>query len=113
MSSWYLFGALGFYPAIPGTDVLVLGSPLFKKATIHLPGGAVTIDAPAASRERPYVGGLAIDGAPVDQPWVPFAELADGAQLHFALAAEPNPAWGSGGQAAPPSFPSDAPFPGC
>lgn len=113
MSSWYLFGALGFYPAIPGTDVLVLGSPLFKQATIHLPGGAVTIDAPAASRERPYVGGLAIDGSPVDQPWVPFAELADGAQLHFALAAEPNPAWGSGGEAAPPSFPSDAPFPGC
>jgi len=113
MSSWYLFGALGFYPAIPGTDVLVLGSPLFKQATIHLPGGAVTIDAPAASRERPYVRGLAIDGSPVDQPWVPFAELADGAQLHFALAAEPNPAWGSGGEAAPPSFPSDAPFPGC
>jgi predicted alpha-1,2-mannosidase len=110
MSSWYVFGALGIYPAIPGTDVLVLASPLFRKATLHLPGGPVTIEAPAASRKRPYVRALTLDGGEVDQPWLPFSELADGGKLSFALAADPDPAWGSA--AAPPSFPPDAPFPG-
>jgi putative alpha-1,2-mannosidase len=112
MSSWYLFGALGLYPAIPGTDVLVLGSPLFRNATLHLPGGAVTIEAPAAARKRPYVRGLELDGGAVHQPWLSFSELADGGKLSFALAAEPDPAWGSTADAAPPSFPHDAPFPG-
>jgi predicted alpha-1,2-mannosidase len=110
MSSWYLFAALGFYPAIPGTDVLVLGSPLFRKATLQVPGGQVVIEAPAASRKRPYVRSLTLDGGAVDQPWLPFSELADGGRLEFALGADPNP-WASG--ASPPSFPGDAPFPGC
>ena len=110
MSSWYVFGALGLYPAIPGTDVLVLGSPLFRMATLHLAGGPVTIEAPAASRKRPYVRALTLDGSEVDQPWLPFSELADGGKLSFALDAQPDPAWGSA--VAPPSFPRDAPFPG-
>src|SRR6266480_4944740 len=38
MSAWYVFGALGIYPAVPGTGVLALGSPLFPKATLHLAG---------------------------------------------------------------------------
>ena len=43
MSSWWLFGALGMYPELPGSDVLVCGSPLFPKVVLHLPGGDVTI----------------------------------------------------------------------
>jgi predicted alpha-1,2-mannosidase len=110
MSSWYLFGALGLYPAVPGTDVLVIGSPLFRRTTIHAPGGPITIEAPAASRKRPYVRGLTLDGGPVDQPWLHFSELADGGTLGFELGAEATP-WGSA--AAPPSFPPGEPFPGC
>jgi putative alpha-1,2-mannosidase len=110
MSSWYVFGALGLYPAIPGTDVLVLGSPLFRNATLQLAGGPLAIEAPAAARKRPYVRALTIDGGALDQPWLPFSELADGGTLGFDLGAKPNPAWGGG--AVPPSFPTDAPFPG-
>ena len=54
---------------------------------------------------------LTLDGGELNQSWLPFAELADGAKLSFALAAEPDPAWGSAVE--PPSFPPDAPFPGC
>ncbi len=39
MSSWYIFGALGMYPELPGSDILLVGSPLFPKAVLHLPGG--------------------------------------------------------------------------
>ena len=35
-SAWYLFSALGFYPLQVGSPYYAIGSPLFKKATIHL-----------------------------------------------------------------------------
>ena len=38
-SAWYVFSALGFYPVCPATDQYVLGTPLFKKATLHLENG--------------------------------------------------------------------------
>jgi predicted alpha-1,2-mannosidase len=112
MSSWYAFAALGFYPAIPGTDVLVFSSPLFHRAVLHLPGGDVTIEAPDAARKRQYVQSLDLDGAPYDRSWLPFSELADGGQLHFAMGSAPNPDWASGPDAAPPSYPANTPFPG-
>ncbi|WP_239500820.1 glycoside hydrolase domain-containing protein, partial [Stenotrophomonas maltophilia] len=38
-SAWYLFSALGFYPVTPASDQYVIGTPLFKKVTIHLENG--------------------------------------------------------------------------
>jgi predicted alpha-1,2-mannosidase len=111
MSAWYAFGALGFFPAIPGTDVLVLGGPLFHRAVLHLPAGDVTIEAPQAGRKRPYVEGLELDGAPYDRSWLSFAELADGAALHFAMAGAPNTGWATDADDAPPSYPANTPFP--
>ncbi|HEY8583081.1 MAG TPA: GH92 family glycosyl hydrolase, partial [Capillimicrobium sp.] len=39
MSAWWVFGALGLHPTVPGTDVLTLGSPLFERARVELAGG--------------------------------------------------------------------------
>ena len=39
LSSWYVLGALGLYPEVPGVDVLAIGSPLFGRATVRLAGG--------------------------------------------------------------------------
>jgi 2-(1,2-epoxy-1,2-dihydrophenyl)acetyl-CoA isomerase len=39
LSSWYVFGALGLYPEIPGVGVLALGSPLFGSARVRLGTG--------------------------------------------------------------------------
>lgn len=64
MSAWYVFSALGFYPQTPGTADLVLGSPVFTRATIALGGGGtITINAPAATDGAPYVQSLSLDGA--------------------------------------------------
>ena len=110
MSSWYVFAALGFYPAIPGTDVLVFGSPLFQKAVLHLATGDLTIEAPSAGRHRPYVQDLTLNGVPYGRPWARFSDLA-GRRLHFSLAAAPDQAWGANPADAPPSFPPTEPFP--
>ena len=37
LSAWYVFGALGLYPEVPGVGVLAIGSPLFARTEIRLP----------------------------------------------------------------------------
>ena len=105
MSSWYVWAALGLYPAIPGRAELLLGSPLFPKAVVHRAGGDVTIGAPDATRESLYVHALTLDGRPWSKPWLPAPFAKQGGSLHFALGAQPDRRWGSDPADTPPSFP--------
>jgi len=105
MSSWYVWAALGMYPEIPGRAELLLGSPLFPHAVVHGSGGDVVIDAPGASAHALFVQSLSVDGKPHDQPWLTPALVAHGGTLQYTLGATPNPAWGAGAAASPPSFP--------
>ena len=34
MSAWYVWSALGMYPVTPGSDQLILGTPLFDRAIV-------------------------------------------------------------------------------
>ena len=34
MSAWYVWSALGMYPVTPGSDQLIVGTPLFDRATV-------------------------------------------------------------------------------
>lgn len=104
LSSWFVFAALGLYPAVPGVPGFVLGSPLFQSATLDLAGGhTLRIDAPAAAADVPYVAGLQLNGAPYPRVWLPFAAVADGASLTFDLRSTPQ-SWGSGSGGGPPAF---------
>jgi predicted alpha-1,2-mannosidase len=89
MSAWYVFGALGLYPAMPGTDVLALGSPLFPSATVHLAGGDLTITGRGAARDAPYVTGLRVNGGARTQPWLRLSDVASGGRLAFDLSSTP------------------------
>jgi predicted alpha-1,2-mannosidase len=111
MSAWYVFGALGLYPAVPGTDILALASPLFPETVLHLPGGDVSITAPAASADTPYVRRLTIGRRRHQRPWLSLADIACGARVRFDLTADPTPRWGAGRRHAPPSFGTGEPFP--
>ena len=63
-SAWYLFSALGFYPLQVGSENYVIGSPLFKKATVHLENGRdLVVKAPDNSARNVYVQGLKLNGA--------------------------------------------------
>ena len=39
MSSWYVFGSIGFYPVCPATDRYMLAAPRFQKVTINMEKG--------------------------------------------------------------------------
>ncbi|MFI6096476.1 GH92 family glycosyl hydrolase [Lentzea sp. NPDC051213] len=102
-SSWYVWAALGAYPVTPGTTDLALASPLFPKAVIHLANGrSITINAPAAATDHPYVQRLTLNGRTWDRTSLPSSVLRDGATLNFDLSAQPNTAWGT--TSPPPSY---------
>lgn len=109
LSSWYVFAALGFYPASPGAPYLVLGSPLFPSVTLHLSGGDVVISGAGARPTSPYVQSLKVNGVQWTKPWLPASVLLHGASLQYVLGARPNEAWGSAEAAAPPSYTSPPP----
>lgn len=102
LSSWYVFGALGLYPEVPGVGVLAIGSPLFRRITVRLPHRR-RLAVVASSRGR-YIEGLRIDGRRHSMPWITYCSLAGGARLSFRLGRRPNRRWGSAPSAAPPSF---------
>ncbi|HEV2778339.1 MAG TPA: GH92 family glycosyl hydrolase [Actinophytocola sp.] len=91
MSAWYLFSALGVYPAVPGTGRFVLHAPRFPRATLHLANGAeLVISAPAADPPRlQYIRSMTVDGEPWNRPWIDYSRLSAGATLEFDLTDDP------------------------
>ncbi|OIJ65781.1 GH92 family glycosyl hydrolase [Streptomyces mangrovisoli] len=105
MSSWYVFSALGMYPQVPSRAELTLASPLFERAVISRPhGNDITVRAPGAADDAPYVQSLKVDGRSGDRPWLPASFVRDGGTLDYTLTTTPNRAWGSAPSDAPPSF---------
>jgi predicted alpha-1,2-mannosidase len=110
-SAWYVWAALGLYPAIPGAGGLVLGAPLFPSATV-LVGGVrpLEIAAPGVSAEAPVVRAVALNGRPHPSTWLAVREIAAGGKLAFSMGpnaaptAGKGPVWGTRPQDAPPSF---------
>ncbi len=104
MSSWYIFSNLGIYPELPGSDVLVIGSPLFKKAVLHLTNGTVTIIGKSAGKKSPYIQSLKVNGKTWNKPWIRFTDISNGGTMDYNLSSKPNKKWGSNPADAPPSY---------
>ena len=91
MAAWYVLSALGIYPLCPGRPEWVISSPLFKKATVHLPNGrALIVDAPDNSAENIYVESVSLNGHLLNGPVLSHESLLNGGNLHFHMVAEPN-----------------------
>jgi predicted alpha-1,2-mannosidase len=104
MSSWYVWSAIGMYPEIPGRAELVLGSPLFKSIHIRRAAGDITIKAPGAATNAPYVQSLKLNGKSTTKTWLPESFIEHGGTVDFEMSTSPNKQWGIGAQDAPPSF---------
>ncbi len=105
LSSWYVFGALGLYPEVPGVGLLAIGSPLFGHASVALAhhrrltisaaaretqGRGKKMHAAAISPSRaPYIDGLSLNGHRANQPWTTWCALSRGADLTFELSPAP------------------------
>jgi len=104
-SSWYVMSALGFYPVDPSSDVYVLGSPIFDRATLKMGNGKVLeIVARNNSAANRYIQSATLNGRPWTKPWFRHADVANGARLVLTMGPKPNTAWGSNPADAPPSL---------
>jgi predicted alpha-1,2-mannosidase len=106
LSAWYVFAALGLYPELPGSGVLAISSPLFRRAEIRLPHRRRALVLRGGRGQ--YVDSLRIDGDRHAEPWTTYCALARGAVLSFRMSPRPNRRWGAAASAAPPSFGPDA-----
>jgi predicted alpha-1,2-mannosidase len=102
-SAWYLFSALGIYPLQVGSANYAIGSPLFKKATVHLENGRdLVVRAPNNSDRNVYVQGLKLNGRPYHRSYISHRDLARGGTLEFAMGPAPS-RWATGTDDVPPS----------
>lgn len=127
LSAWYVLGALGIYPEMPGSGLLALGSPLFGRAELRLAHGRKALilgtarvpvghgksrhSRPVSPASAPYVESLKIDGRGYARPWTTYCTLARGATLSFQLSRRAKPRWGSSRAALPPSYGPARPMP--
>ncbi len=104
-SAWYVFSSLGFYPVCPGSDQYVLGSPLIRKARIHLENGKeIVITASDNRADTPYVKELKLNGKTYGKNYLRYGDLQKGAVLNFRMDNKPDRKRGIGIQAYPYSY---------
>jgi predicted alpha-1,2-mannosidase len=99
-SAWYVWAALGMYPATPGADTLAVHGPSFPSILIQRAAGNVTI---GASGSGPYVQALSVNGGSTTHNYVRYPDLAAGGTLSYTMGAGPS-GWGTGTSDVPPSF---------
>ncbi len=105
MSAWYVLSALGFYPVTPGSDVYVIGTPIFREASIDVGGGKrFVVRAKGVSRKNIYIQSAALDAKPYGKAYLRHGDVMAGGELAFVMGAEPNTSWG----AAPSDRPESA-----
>ena len=104
MSSWYVFGAMGFYPNA-GQDIYLLASPIFSKVTLKLgdSGKTFVISAPGVSETNRYVQSATLNGKPSDDAWLRHSDIINGAELVLTMGPKPS-GWGT--KTPPPSLSS-------
>ncbi|GGD06065.1 GH92 family glycosyl hydrolase [Hyunsoonleella pacifica] len=104
-SAWYVFSALGFYPVTPAVNEYVIGSPLFKKATVHFENGeTLLISAPSNSKDNVYINEASLNGEAYNKSYLNFEMLKEGGTLTFNMSATPNKDWASNDNAVPYSL---------
>ncbi len=91
MSAWYVMSALGFYPVTPGTTDYVIGSPLFRSATISLPNRkSFVIEAPDNGPQNVHIGSATLNGVPHPTSLLSHEAIVNGGRLTLAMQPAPD-----------------------
>ena len=89
MSAWYVLSALGLYQLNPVGGDFQIGSPAVKKAVINLEDGKTfTILAPANSKENIYVRSAKLNGEPLAEPHISYADIMRGGTLELEMTSQ-------------------------
>ena len=94
MSSWYVFGKLGFFPNA-AQDVYLIGSPSFRRAALQLANGhTFVIETEGNSPSAPYIASATWNGKLYQRAWFTHEQLMQGGTLHLVMSKTPT-RWGA------------------
>jgi len=97
MSAWYVLSSMGFYSVTPAADYYVIGTPLFKKATLHLENGkSFTIRAEGLTDKAFYIQSAKLNGTDYPRSFLLHKDIMNGGELVFQMGEKPNKSWGTG-----------------
>lgn len=92
LTAWYVFAAMGFYPVNPASGEYALGSPIFERVEIALPGGrSFVIKSPGASKVNKYIRAARLNGERLTRPFITHEQIVQGGVLEFELVPRPCP----------------------
>jgi len=95
MSAFVVFSSMGFYPITPGKPVYTIGSPVFSKVTVNLPGGKqFKLVANNCSVINKYIQSAKFNGKVLNKPWFTHEQLISGGLLELQMGPKPNKNWG-------------------
>lgn len=95
MSAWYVLSSLGFYSVTPGSNEYIIGTPLFKKATVNLENkNAFTIVAHNLSDTNIYIESAKLNGKDYPFSYLKHSDIVNGGTLEFVMTNQPT-AWGT------------------
>ena len=86
MSAWYVLSTLGMYSVTPGTDIMALSSPIFRKALINTGISRFTVR--ADSPEKTYIASAKFNGKAYDKAALSFRDILKGGRLEFTMSDE-------------------------
>ena len=94
MSAWYVLSAMGFYPVNPVSQTYEIGSPLFPKTSVSVPGGKTfTVIAHNASPENRYIQSVKLNGQPYGKSYITHSQILEGATLEMEMGNQPGTKW--------------------
>ena len=107
-SAWFVFSSLGFYPVAPVTGQYVIGSPLFKEATIKLSNGKeLKINANENSDKNIFINSFKFNQLESNNNWIGHNILKEGGVIDFEMSSTPNLNWGADKKSVPYSMSKD------
>lgn len=106
MSAWYIFNAMGFYPTAPSSNVYNIGSPAVKGLEVKLYNGkSIRMTTANWSEDNVYIKKLFVNGKEWDKSYITYADIRNGAELHFIMSPVPDRRRAVSPAAIPPSLP--------
>ena len=85
-SAWFVLSALGLYDVCPGNTQYAIGSPIFRKAVVHLENGKdFKVIARGNSSRNVYVRSMTLDGRPLDEPFLDHSDITGGGVLRMEM----------------------------
>ncbi|MFI5145241.1 MAG: glycoside hydrolase domain-containing protein, partial [Ignavibacteria bacterium] len=102
MSAWYVMSAMGIYSVCPGQLQYAIGTPQFKKVTIHLENGKkFVITTGNHSENNYYIQSAKLNGMDYSKCYLNHSDIMNGGELVFKMGPAANKSWGSGDNDAP------------